>query len=61
MAEKKPEFTVTDRRLFTPEGEVRTDVPGEQGEIGTRGGSGVRRRPRLLTVLRHRARATDSV
>ena len=30
MAEKKPEFTVTDRRLFTPEGELRPDVPEEQ-------------------------------
>ena len=31
MADKKPEFTVTDRRLFTPEGEVRADV-AENGE-----------------------------
>ena len=30
MAEKKPEFTVTDRRLFTPEGELRPDVPDEE-------------------------------
>ena len=30
MAEKKPEFTVTDRRLFTSEGELRPDVPEEQ-------------------------------
>lgn len=30
MAEKKPEFTVTDRRLFTPEGELRPDTPEEQ-------------------------------
>jgi hypothetical protein len=31
MAEKKTEsaFTVTDRRLFTPEGELRKDVPEE--------------------------------
>jgi hypothetical protein len=31
MAEKKQEasFTVTDRRLFTPDGELRTDVPEE--------------------------------
>lgn len=26
MAEKKPEFTVTDRRLFTPEGELRPEA-----------------------------------
>ena len=30
MAEKKPEFTVTDRRLFTPEGELRPDAAEEQ-------------------------------
>lgn len=32
MAEKKQEasFTVTDRRLFTPDGELRTDVPEER-------------------------------
>ncbi len=30
MAEKKPEFTVTDRRLFTPEGELRPDADEEQ-------------------------------
>ena len=30
MAEKKPEFTVTDRRLFTPEGELRPDATEEQ-------------------------------
>jgi hypothetical protein len=32
MAEKKqePSFTVTDRRLFTPDGELRTDVPEEK-------------------------------
>ena len=30
MAEKKPEFTVTDRRLFTPEGELRPDASEEQ-------------------------------
>ena len=30
MAEKKPEFTVTDRRLFTPEGELRPEVTEEQ-------------------------------
>jgi type IV secretory pathway VirB10-like protein len=30
MAEKKPEFTVTDRRLFTPEGELRPDTSEEQ-------------------------------
>lgn len=32
MADKKQEssgFTVTDRRLFTPDGELRQDVPGE--------------------------------
>ena len=29
MAEKKSEFTVTDRRLFTPEGELRQDVAEE--------------------------------
>ena len=30
MAEKKQEgFTVTDRRLFTPDGEIRRDVPDE--------------------------------
>ncbi len=29
MAEKKPEFTVTDRRLFTPEGELRPDATEE--------------------------------
>ncbi|HKW24320.1 MAG TPA: DUF1844 domain-containing protein [Terriglobales bacterium] len=29
MAEKKPEFTVTDRRLFTPEGELRPDSAEE--------------------------------
>ena len=31
MAEKKPEFTVTDRRLFTPDGNLRDDAP-ENGE-----------------------------
>ncbi|HZR32858.1 MAG TPA: DUF1844 domain-containing protein [Terriglobales bacterium] len=30
MAEKKEEFVVTDRRLFTPEGELRPDVPEEE-------------------------------
>jgi len=30
MAEKKPEFTVSDRRLFTSEGEVRRDVAAEE-------------------------------
>lgn len=29
MAEKKPEFTVTDRRLFTPEGELRPEAADE--------------------------------
>jgi hypothetical protein len=29
MAEKKPEFTVTDRRLFTPEGELRPEAAEE--------------------------------
>ena len=29
MAEKKSEFTVTDRRLFTPEGELRQEVAEE--------------------------------
>ena len=29
MANKKEEFRVTDRRLFTPEGEVRPDVAEE--------------------------------
>ena len=36
MAEKKPEFTVTDRRLFTPEGELRPDVeetPAEKSAV----------------------------
>lgn len=34
MAEKKsePEFTVTDRRKFTAEGEVRREVPAEERE-----------------------------
>jgi hypothetical protein len=34
MAEKKQDsgFTVTDRRLFTSEGELRTDVPEELGK-----------------------------
>ncbi|MFZ0731970.1 MAG: DUF1844 domain-containing protein [Candidatus Sulfotelmatobacter sp.] len=35
MADKKQEqssFTVTDRRLFTPEGELRSDVPEEKEE-----------------------------
>ena len=33
MAEKKESsFTVTDRRLFTPEGELRKDVPEESQE-----------------------------
>jgi hypothetical protein len=34
MAEKKQDsgFTVTDRRLFTPEGELRADVPEEKSE-----------------------------
>ncbi|HLK32522.1 MAG TPA: DUF1844 domain-containing protein [Terriglobales bacterium] len=30
MAEKKPEFTVTDRRLFTSEGELRPESDQEQ-------------------------------
>ena len=30
MAEKKANFTVTDRRLFTSEGELRKDAPEEQ-------------------------------
>jgi hypothetical protein len=30
MADKKTSFTVTDRRLFTSEGELRKDVPEEQ-------------------------------
>ena len=30
MAEKKEDFVVTDRRLFTPEGEMRPDVPEEE-------------------------------
>ncbi len=34
MAEKKPDFTVTDRRLFTPEGELRSDAGGN-GEPAT--------------------------
>lgn len=35
MAEKhKENFTVTDRRLFTAEGELRKDVPEEQQELG---------------------------
>jgi hypothetical protein len=32
MAEKKANFTVTDRRLFTSEGELRKNVPEEQEE-----------------------------
>jgi hypothetical protein len=38
MAEKKPEFTVTDRRLFTPEGELRPDTeeqPAAKRAAGT--------------------------
>ena len=36
MAEKKSShFTVTDRRLFTPEGEVRADVAEEQDQPAT--------------------------
>jgi hypothetical protein len=31
MADKRPEFTVTDRRLFTPDGELRNEAP-ENGE-----------------------------
>lgn len=30
MPEKKSSFTVTDRRLFTPDGELRKDVPEDQ-------------------------------
>jgi hypothetical protein len=30
MADKKQDFTVSDRRLFTSEGELRKDVPEEQ-------------------------------
>lgn len=33
MADKKPEFTVTDRRLFTPEGELRPDAAEEQPPV----------------------------
>ena len=48
MAEKKSEFTVTDRRLFTPEGELRSEareersspVPADQKQ-GTSGQSSV--------------------
>lgn len=29
---EEPEFTVTDRRKFTPEGEVRPDVPAEESQ-----------------------------
>jgi hypothetical protein len=39
MAEKKPEFTVTDRRLFTPEGELRPDVTEEQPTPKTAAGT----------------------
>jgi hypothetical protein len=36
MPEKKQEgFTVTDRRLFTPEGEIRTEVAQEEGGSST--------------------------
>jgi hypothetical protein len=38
MAEKKNEqssFTVTDRRLFTPDGELRSDVPEEESSSTT--------------------------
>jgi len=39
MAEKKDNsFTVTDRRLFTPEGELRKDVVEESGEQATTSG-----------------------
>lgn len=33
MAEKKPEFTVTDRRLFTAEGELRPEASEEQPPV----------------------------
>ncbi|HXZ34310.1 MAG TPA: DUF1844 domain-containing protein [Terriglobales bacterium] len=37
MAEKKQEsFTVTDRRLFTPDGEVRREVEQEEASTSTR-------------------------
>ena len=42
MAEKKPEFTVTDRRLFTPEGELRPDVeetPAEKSAVEPKPGA----------------------
>jgi hypothetical protein len=39
MAEKKPEFTVTDRRLFTPEGELRPDATEEQPAPKTAAGT----------------------
>ena len=37
MAEKKqePSFTVTDRRLFTPDGDLRADVPEEKEPSNT--------------------------
>ena len=35
MANKKEEFRVTDRRLFTPEGEVRPDVAEEESRVQT--------------------------
>ncbi|PYV83565.1 MAG: DUF1844 domain-containing protein [Acidobacteria bacterium] len=35
MAEKKSSFTVTDRRLFTPEGELRADLAEEQDQPAT--------------------------
>ena len=35
MANKKEEFRVTDRRLFTPEGEVRPDVAEEESRAQT--------------------------
>jgi hypothetical protein len=34
MADKKPDFTVSDRRLFTPEGDLRRDV-GDEEEVAT--------------------------
>jgi len=32
MTDKKQDFTVSDRRLFTADGELRTDVPEEQAK-----------------------------
>jgi len=36
MPSKEPEFKVTDRRMFTSEGEVRPDAPAEERELKQR-------------------------